>query len=833
MLMRVGFLLTVCVVSSVWSQTEMKLYDNRPAENWHEAYPLGNGHLGAMMFGGASSQTIRLNDDQFYSHEPDCFQHAPDSYRDAYQKSVRLVADGKFSEADELMGKHGQGKLGAVYQPIGDLSLKFLDLQGDVSGYSRNLDLTTAIHTESFLRGACRVTLESFASYPKDVIIMRLRSSTKQGFELSFQSPHPDVRAVVPANDPRMICWRGQGPGFVYRRPVVNGRINAISNPVLYPEICDVQGKLKFPEKKEQILYGPEIDGRGMFFETRVEVLFTDGGVERENGRLRIKSAQESVIAIGTNTSFNGAKKSPSREGKDPAQRLDQTFAKLKQNANYESLRIEHVIDYQKLFSTCSLDLASSESISEIPTRLLTTKAANNPRFAALMFQYGRYLLIASSRLGTEAANLQGLWSSERIPPWSSNYTLNINAQMNYWPAEVTGLSECHEPLLRLTSELAENGRITAKELYGVRRGWAAHHNTTIWRETGPTDGNSEWMVWPHGGGWLCEHLWEHYLFTGDRLYLEKNAYPIMKGAAEFYADWLVENAGGQLVSPLSCSPENRFLDERGNACALAAGNTMDMAIIRELLGRVIDASRILDCDLALRKELMEKLARLPAIPIGSYGQIAEWLHDPVEKDPRHRHLSHLYGLHPSDQITLEKSPVLFAAARKSLERRGNEATGWSMGWKINLWARLRDGGKAQEVMINFFQDALRNPKAHSAGLYPNLFDAHPPFQIDGNFGYTAGVAEMLLQSHRVMDDGRRCLDLLPALAPAWKDGRFSGLRARDGFVMDLSWKHGELEQATIRSQLGKPVCISYGSKMKSISLLAGESRVLTADDFK
>jgi len=550
--------------------------------------------------------------------------------------------------------------------------------------------------------------------------------------------------------------------------------------------------------------------------------LKTDGTTSvKPDGKLEIRDASEIVLAVGVATSYNGSYKSPSREGKEPRKLLAQRFSQLK-NRNYEAAKKSHIADYQKLFNSCQLTLGKPDETENLSTRERLLDHAGEPSFAALMFQYGRYLLISSSRPGSQPANLQGIWSRKVFPPWNSNYTTNINVEMNYWPAEVTGLSECHQPLFKMIEESIPNGKRSARDMYGIKRGWVMHHNTSIWRETGPTDGTCMWFPWPMGSGWLCSHLWEHYAYTQDEKFLRKRAYPVMKQAAEFYADWLVLNRDGYYVTPVSTSPENQFLTKEGKAVSLAPGATMDLAIIRELFSRTIYASRLLGIDADLRHELETKLKKILPYQIGKFGQLQEWSKDFKERDQHHRHISHLYALHPSDQITLEKTPKLFAAARQTLIRRGDEATGWSMGWKINMWARMRDGDHAHKILKNLFQPAIlpkgmRSKRYHKgseyAGLYFNLLDAHPPFQIDGNFGFTAGVAEMLVQSHRQDRNGVYIIDILPALPKAWSQGEVRGLHTRGGFVVDIRWKNHRATEIVLTPLHGKQIKVHYLNK--------------------
>ena len=553
-----------------------------------------------------------------------------------------------------------------------------------------------------------------------------------------------------------------------------------------------------------------------MFFEAQLKPVLPKGGdYEITDAGVHVYNTNEVYFVLSMATSFNGFDKSPSREGVDPSAKaagiLDKALA-----YDYKQLKQRHMADYQKLFDRVDLQLPSSPEQKAMPTdqRIAQFETMGDPDLAALLFQFGRYLMISGSRPGGQPLNLQGIWNKDVVPAWNSGYTININTEMNYWPAEVTNLSECHEPLFRLIDELAVSGAETARNMYN-RRGWVGHHNTSIWRESVPNDNVPTASFWPMVQGWLCSHLWEHYLYTQDQDFLKNRAYPLMKGAAEFFADWLIDDGNGRLVTPVGVSPENRFIMDNGKQGAMTMGPTMDMAIVRETFTRTLQAAEMLGLDESLQAELKDKLPRLLPYQIGARGQLQEWMYDFKEWEPKHRHFSHLYGLHPGNQITADGTPDLFDAAKQTLILRGDEASGWSMGWKINSWARLQDGNHAYKVISNLFNPVGFGNGRKGGGLFKNMLDAHPPFQIDGNFGYTAGVAEMLMQSHAGF------IQLLPALPDVWSEGNVSGLKARGNFELAMQWKQGSLSEATLLSNKGNecrlrtavPVTIRQGSK--------------------
>ena len=744
------------------------LWYRQPAAKWAQALPTGNGRMGAMVFGGMADEHIQFNEDTLWTGQPHEYQHEGavkflPQIRQLLQEMRQFEAEGKpkearakQKEAEDLAGREFMSVplRQKAYQPFGDLRIKFPGHEA-ATDYRRDLDLDTAVASVRYKVGDVTYLRQAFVSHPDQAIVVHLSADKpgKVSFTAKVDSPHKSAVA------------RAAGG---------------------------------------QLVLAGQVEEGGLRFEARVRIAAQGGRVTVADDGATVEGADSATLLLVAATSFKNYKDITA----DPAARCA-AYAKALAGKDFQALLKAHVEDHQRLFRRVVLDLETTPAAAQ-PTdeRIKAAAKQADPQLAATYFQFGRYLLIASSRPGGQPANLQGLWNESLKPPWDSKYTVNINTEMNYWPAEVTNLAECHEPLFDMIADCAVTGRKVAQAHYGAR-GWVLHHNTDLWRGTAPINASNH-GIWVVGGAWLCHHLWEHYQFTGDKAFLAQRAYPAMKEASMFFADFLYKDPiSGCLISGPSNSPEQG---------GLVMGPTMDHQIIRDLLANTIEAARVLGVDQAFAAQLAEKRKAIIPNKIGKHGQLQEWIEDKDDPKNTHRHVSHLWGLYPGWDITMRGTPDLAAAAKKSLEFRGDGGTGWSKAWKINFWARLLDGDHAHKMLI----------EALAGNTAPNMFDMHPPFQIDGNFGGASGIAEMLIQSHPSAGSGLAGdVHLLPALPKAWAAGRVTGLRARGGFEVDIEWKGGALSRAVIRSLLGQPCKVRYGDKVADLKIGAGGSCTL------
>ena len=766
----------------------LTLWYDRPADKWVQALPVGNGRLGAMIFGQPKSERLQLNDVTVWSGGPQ-----PDADRQDAYKSLpelrQLIRDGKYAEAENFANAHfnGPARYEASYQTLGDLNFEFQLPAGAVTNYTRWLDLDSALAGVEFTVGQTKFQREIFSSAPDGVLVQRLTSSVKGGLNFTMKLSR-----------------------------VASARTQVVGNDTLV-----MTGNTDMPRLKGNLDY--EVDAR---------ILVKGGIVSGAGDSLKVEGANAAVVLLTCGTSFvlDYSKGYRGANPHDAAQRLDAAAKK-----SYAKLKSAHVADYQKYFHRVSLELGTSAA-AKLPTdqRLKNYgDGKNDPAFAALFYQFGRYLLISSSRPENPLpSNSQGIWGDGLDLPWKCDYKANINYEMNYWAVEMANLSECHLPMLNMTTNLVAPGTKTAKAYFGPDTpGWFVGYTVNGWSWTSPGE-RLTWGIWFGGSGWLCRHLWEHYAFTQDKNYL-RTVYPTLRGAAEFWLVNLVEGEDGKLITSPSSSPENNFVTDKGVTSSITEGATMERAIVWDLFDKTARAAATLGVDSDFAAKLTAARDRIRPLQIGQAGQLLEWNGDwdMNSHDLHHRHVSHLYPLFPGDQIAALGSPELKNAAKKTLEIRGDDGTGWSIAWKENLWACLREGDHAQRLLSDQlrFTEETRVVMADAGGTYPNLFDAHPPFQIDGNFGALSGMTEMLLQSHEHYADPKApsaegyVIDLLPALPKVWPTGSVKGLRARGGFEVDIQWCDGKLVQASIHSTAGGPARLRYGPVTQVVKLASGE----------
>jgi alpha-L-fucosidase 2 len=801
--LSISFLiLFICLFSACTSNqlSEKKVWFDKPAKYFEEAFPLGNGFIGMMVKGGAPMEDLILNESSLWSGGPVNANMNPDAW-----KNLEGVRKALFSEnyklAEELVKKM-QGKFSESYAPLGNLKLAF-NQTDSITDYKRVLDLSTGISSVDYMSDNNRFHREYFVSNPDRVAVILLKGEKQASLSFTiFSNSLLKYKTRVDGSDYIM-----DGVAPVHAEPNYN---RSITDPVIY-----------------------DSTGKGMRFRMITRVARTDGKISSDSSGLHVESASEALIIISIATSYNGFDKDPGLEGKDE-KKIAAEFLENASKSTYNDLKERHTKDFGSLFNRVSFSL-NNASAPNLPVnqRLINYRdSASDPELEALYFQFGRYLLISSSRPGGIPANLQGIWNPHLRPPWSSNYTANINSEMNYWPAEVTNLPETHEPLLMHIGNLSKTGEITARTFYNCG-GWCCSHNTDLWAMTNPVgnfgNGDPVWANWSMAEAWYSLHLYDHFAFGHDTAWLRDYAWPLMQGAARFCLDLLVKDPKGYLVTAPSTSPENKFRMPDGYVGSTLYGGTADLALIKGLFNKILIISDLLKTDRDFAAEIKTAMDKLYPYQVGKKGNLQEWYWDWEDADPQHRHISHLIGLYPDNQISSITTPVLAAAAKRSLELRGDGGTGWSKAWKINTWARLLDGNHAYKMLRTHLNYVSPTPDTRysGGGTYPNLFDAHPPFQIDGNFGGTAGIAEMLLQSQQ----GE--IHLLPALPDAWKEGYIKGLRARGGFTVDQYWKNGKLTKAVIYPDFTGEAKIRYSDTTITEKVVAGNAVTITPGMFK
>ena len=758
------------------------LWYSKPAKVWTQALPLGNGTLGAMVFGKTDKELIALNHDELWSGFPQDKSNKGSWVH--FLKARELALAGRLNEAQELIEKKWLGTWTQAYMPLGNLTIDF-GKNHKPADYCRKLDLTTAVASVEYTIDDTVYKRELFASFPAKAIAVKLTAvgEDKLSFCLKLNS---DLKSEVTVQD-GLLLMDGECPS----------EFNRDGN-------------------NRDIVYNDDAESRGIKFRSAVRVI-SDGSIAYNPTNITVSGARVATLYFTTETSFNGWQKQPFIQGKAY---MEPCVSRINALGSYEELKSAHITDYKSYFDRVELDLGSNDK-ENVPTdkRLISfQKTQKDLGLYTLLYNYGRYLAISSSREGSQPTNLQGIWNDMLIPPWNSNYTVNINTEMNYWPILMCSMPELNMPLVEMIKDVSISGQTAAKEHYNAP-GFVCHHNVDLWRHTIPVSGSAVFAFWPMASGWLCRHLFEHYEYTNDIEFLKQTAYPIMKSAAEFYLTYLVEDKNGYLIAAPSTSPENSFHYE-GKGCSVSQTSTMTMGIIKDLFNNCIKASSMLDFDVEFAELLKTKLAKMLPFKTGSKGQLLEWYEEVEESEPHHRHVSHLYALHPAHLISVEKTPELAEACKKTLELRGDDGTGWSLGWKINFWARLRDGDHALillEKQLRYVKSVGFNYR-NGGGTYANLFDAHPPFQIDGNFGAVSGMTEMLMQS---VDD---TIYLLPALPAKWPEGHVKGLTAKGNIHVDIEWENGRMTRCALTGT-GKINIVYQG--VKTAYELTGEKMTL------
>ncbi len=773
-----------------------RLWYTSPAQQWVEALPLGNGRIGAMVFGGVQEERIALNEDTLWSGYPHHYkrENAPE----ALARAQALVRENKLYEAQRVIEDEVTCNFSQAYMPLGDMHIQFLGVGSDVEEYVRELDIENGVHRTTFKANGVRHTREVFISYPDQALVLKISADLPGSIHLNMgmETQLRMLEEVITEDDD--------------------------GTTTLLRAICPSNADPHYVGTGDPIFYADEPDKKGVRFCAYAKMRAVGGEWGYGDGKACVRDANEVEIRFFVRTSYNGYDKHPYLEGKNCEEDVKKDIEAI-ENASYSVLLSRHKADFSAAMNRCDFHIDAEKTDMPTIDRLRAFRDnPSDPALYELLFQYGRYLTVAGSRPGTQATNLQGIWNESLLPPWSSNYTININTEMNYWPTEVTNLSEMAGPLFDFIEELCEKGKQAAQDFYNAR-GSVAHHNSDLWRHSTPVgnkrEGSMVWSFWPMSLGWMCRHLFDHYLYTGDEDFLREKALPVIREAALFYCDAMVDDGHGHLSIYPATSPENHFSFE-GHDVSGAANATMQEAIVREVFDEYMQALDILGLSDDLRATVSEKLAQIRPYEIGSKGQLLEWTEEYEEIEPQHRHQSHLYPLHPGTQFT-EETPELMEACKRSLELRGDDGTGWSLGWKINLWARLNDGNHA----LNLLKMQLRLVGdsqiiyTKGGGTYPNMFDAHPPFQIDGNFGATAGITEMLLRSRQ--DE----LILLPALPDEWPDGEITGLRGIGALTVDIRFAGGKLSGAKIRCDKAprKPIAVKYAGKVLATIDSVGE----------